>query len=78
MRMGFAALAIDLASHEALTACTRGPDWTHEDYEEYLTLNDTTGWPGFAKLKQCTMEDLAEEKALSVRSEGLGARSGQR
>ncbi|KAJ4987938.1 hypothetical protein SVAN01_06513 [Stagonosporopsis vannaccii] len=75
--LGLAALAMGIFGDNVLAACTGGPGWTPEEFAEYLTLNDTTGWPGLAKLKYCSLEDLEDLEEESVTSAGaLEARSG--
>lgn len=74
--LGLAALIMTISSGKVLGACTGGPGWTREDYAEYLTLNDTTGWAGLAKLKHCTLDDLEEEALLHPETSALDARSG--
>lgn len=72
--VGIAAFAFVISSGKVLAACTEGPGWTPEEFAEYQSLNDTTSWPGLAKLTHCTADDLATAQTPGR----LAARSGQR
>ncbi|KAH6643881.1 hypothetical protein C7974DRAFT_8695 [Boeremia exigua] len=72
--LGLTALAMGIFGDSVMAACTGGPGWTPEEFAEYLTLNDTTGWSGLNSIKYCTTEDLEEEAAAS--GVDLEARSG--
>nr|OQO27359.1 hypothetical protein B0A51_05064 [Rachicladosporium sp. CCFEE 5018] len=69
----FATLMVALGFRVAFATPTAasGPGWTHDEYLEYLTLNDTTDWSGLSKLTYVNMADLpTEPSVLSKRSGG--------
>ncbi|OQO09723.1 hypothetical protein B0A48_05126 [Cryoendolithus antarcticus] len=61
----------------AMPAAAAGPGWTHDEYFEYLTLNDTTGWSGLSKLTYIDMADLpAQPSDLSKRNVAISSSAG--
>lgn len=74
--LSVAAFAMSISGGKVLAACTGGPGWTSEDFAEYLSLNDTTGWEGLAKLKHCTFDDFDGEPIPDAATGALEARSG--
>ncbi|KAK0721759.1 hypothetical protein B0T26DRAFT_673548 [Lasiosphaeria miniovina] len=65
-------LALGFGSLAAAMTCTEGRPWTPEEYAEFMTLSNTTGWAPMAKIKHCT---FGETDFISVPK--LEARGGE-
>ncbi|KAK3935202.1 hypothetical protein QBC46DRAFT_398069 [Diplogelasinospora grovesii] len=78
MRSNLALVFGSLVAVVAGYTCTEGESWTPEEYAEYLTLNDTTGWAPMEKIKHCYLDesDFKPEAASAHTRDTLEARGG--
>ncbi|KAK3935201.1 hypothetical protein QBC46DRAFT_453664 [Diplogelasinospora grovesii] len=76
MRPNFALVFGSLVTVVAGYTCTEGTSWTPEEFAEYLTLNDTTGWAPMERIKHCYIDESDIQKTTEARSTELEARGG--
>ncbi|KAK6225515.1 hypothetical protein QIS74_01562 [Colletotrichum tabaci] len=79
MRFNIPLAITSLAATVSAYSCTDGLAWTPEEFAEYLTLDDTTGWAPMERIKHCQLDEsdvLTDIPAVEVPHGTLKARSG--